>query len=117
MMEPEFSFLEAIMNLPKNRALQLCLAIAMLATVSVAIAEDAQPPLVVMKGVKDVQTPEYKQYQYGMPLDIAKVIKIEYFPPKEKFCGVIPAALTYVDSKGDKRGLVYLFPETSGCTN
>ena len=117
MMEPEFSFLEAIMNLPKNRALQLCLAIAMLSTVSAAIAEDAQPPLMVIKGVKDVQTPEFKQYQYGMPLDIAKVVKVEYFPPKEKFCGVIPAALTYEDSKQEKHGLFYLYLETSGCTN
>jgi hypothetical protein len=93
----------------------------MLAAVTVTPAIIAQaedpPPLVVMKGVKSVQTPEFKQYQYGMPLDISKVVSIEYFRPQEKYCGVIPAAMTYEDSKGDKQGLVYLYPETSGCTN
>lgn len=112
------------MNLLHNRPMQLCCAIAMISAVSVAsvvIAETAEteapPPIVVMKGVKDVTTPEFKQYQYGMPLDISKVVKVEYFPPKEKFCGVIPATLTYEDSKGEKHGIIYLYPETSGCTN
>ncbi|MOA47025.1 hypothetical protein D3C78_1696110 [compost metagenome] len=54
-----------------------------------------------------------------MPLDISKVVKVEYFiPDKAKtYCGVIPAAMTYQDSKGAMQGLVYLYPETSGCTN
>jgi hypothetical protein len=92
----------------------------MISAVSVVIAEtEAPPPMVVVHGVKDVQTPEFKQYQYGMPLDIAKVVKVEYFLPEKAktFCGVIPAALTYEDSKGEKHGIVYLYPETSGCTN
>jgi hypothetical protein len=103
--------------------MKLCCAIAMISAVSVAsvvVAQtDAPPPLVVMKGVKGVQTPEFKQYQYGMPLDISKVVKVEYFiPDKAKtFCGVIPAAMTYEDSQGAMQGLVYLYPETSGCTN
>lgn len=111
------------MKLLKSKPLHLCLAITMISAVSVTsvvIAQtDAPPPLVVMKGVKEVQTPEYKQYQYGMPLDISKVVKIEYFiPDKAKtYCGVIPAAMTYQDSKGEKQGLVYLYPETSGCDN
>lgn len=109
------------MKLLNSRPIKLCCAIAMISAVSVAsvvVAQtDVPPPLVVMKGVKDVQTPEFKQYQYGMPLDISKVVKIEYFPPKEKFCGVIPAAMTYQDSQGAMQGLVYLYPETSGCTH
>ena len=107
------------MKLSNSRAIPLCCAIAMISAVSVVIAEEtgAPPPLVVMKGVKDVKTPEFKEYQYGMPLDIAKVVKTEYFPPEKQFCGVIPAALTYVDSKGETHGLVYLYPETSGCTH
>lgn len=109
------------MKLLNSRPVQLCCAIAMISAVSVAPAVIAQnetpPPLVVMKGVKGVQTPEYKEYQYGMPLDISKVVSIEYFPPKERFCGVIPAAMTYEDSSGARQGLVYLYPETSGCTN
>lgn len=105
-----------------SRSIQLCCcAVAMISAVSVTSVVIAQtetpPPLVVMKGVKDVQTPEFKQYQYGMPLDISKVVKMEYFPPEEKFCGVIPAAMTYQDSKGEMHGLVYLYPETSGCTH
>lgn len=109
------------MKILNRRPVQLCCALAMISAVSavsVVTAEtDPAPPLVVMKGVKDVQTPEFKEYQYGMPLDISKVVKMEYFPPEEKFCGVIPAAMTYEDSKGVKHGLVYLYPETSGCTN
>lgn len=107
-----------------SRSIQLCCcAVAMISAVSVTsvvIAQtDTPPPLVVMKGVKDVQTPEFKQYQYGMPLDISKVVKVEYFIPGQAktFCGVIPAAMTYQDSKGQMQGLVYLYPETSGCTN
>ncbi|MCC6076500.1 DUF2790 domain-containing protein [Pseudomonas sp. GCM10022188] len=113
------------MNLLHSRPLQLCCALAVITAVSVAslaIAETEPappPPMVVVHGVKDVQTPEFKQYQYGMPLDISKVIKVEYFLPEKAktFCGVVPAALTYEDSKGEKHGLVYLYPETSGCTN
>lgn len=113
------------MKLLNNRPMQLCCAIAVVSAVSVTsvvIAQtegEAPPPLVVMKGVKDVQTPDFKQYQYGMPLDISKVVKVEYFiPDKAKtFCGAIPAAMTYQDSKGQMQGLVYLYPETSGCTN
>ena len=108
------------MNLLNSRPLQLCCAIAVISAVPIVIAEtEPPPPMVVVHGVKDVQTPEFKQYQYGMPLDISKVVKVEYFlPDKAKtYCGVIPAALTYEDSKGDKHGLVYLYPETSGCTN
>lgn len=113
------------MKLLNSRPMQLCCAVAVISAVSatpVAIAQseaDSPPPLMVMKGVKDVQTPEFKQYQYGMPLDISKVVKVEYFLPEKakSFCGVIPAAMTYEDSKGEKHGLVYLYPETSGCTN
>lgn len=111
------------MKLLKSKPVQLCLAITVISAVSVTsvvIAQtDTPPPLVVMKGVKEVQTPEYKQYQYGMPLDISKVVKVEYFIPDQAktYCGVIPAAMTYQDSKGVMQGLVYLYPETSGCTN
>lgn len=108
------------MKLSNSRPLQLCCAIAMISAVSVSVVvaqTETPPPLVVMKGVKGVQTPEFKEYQYGMPLDIAEVVNIEYFRPKERFCGVIPAAMTYVDSAGDRQGLIYLYPETNGCTN
>ncbi|MCQ4349021.1 DUF2790 domain-containing protein [Pseudomonas stutzeri] len=96
-----------------------CCAAAMIAAASVVVAQTEAPPLMVMKGVKEVRTPEFKEYQYGMPLDISKVVKIEYFIPDQAktFCGVIPAAMTYQDSQGQMQGLVYLYPETSGCTN
>ena len=108
------------MKASNNRSILLsCCAVAMLAAAALVVAQTEAPPLMVMKGVQEVRTPEFKEYQYGMPLDIAKVVNIEYFIPDQAktFCGVIPAAMTYQDSRGAMQGLVYLYPETSGCTH
>ncbi|MCQ6255140.1 DUF2790 domain-containing protein [Pseudomonas sp. Q11] len=37
-------------------------------------------------------------YEYGMPLDIARVIRIE--EPKSRVCEVVRAKMTYVNTQG-----------------
>jgi hypothetical protein len=102
----------------KLRLMKIPLAMAMLLPVTAAVADTSkQAPIELDSTVVTVKTPEYQQYEYGMDLDIAKVISIKYFPPKPKFCGVIPARMTYEDSKGDRHAIRYLYPETSGCSN
>lgn len=106
------------MSLKNIGKMKLCFAMAVILPVAVVAAESGSaPPLVIEKGVKDVRTPEFSEYQYGMTMDISKVISMKYFPPRPKFCGAIPAIMTYLDSKGEKHALRYLYPETSGCTN
>lgn len=101
------------------RHIKLSLALALLLPASAVLADsnNKQGPLELDSTVVSVKTPEYKNYEYGMDLDIAKVISVKYFSPKPKFCGVIPAQLTYEDSKGERHAVRYLYPETSGCTN
>ncbi len=61
------------------------------------------------------QTPEARDYVYGMRLDIAEVVDMEYFPPEPNFCGVIPAQMTYENSMGEINSIRYLYMETEGC--
>lgn len=106
------------MQLNNIGKVKLGFIVALALPVSLVVAESGTtPPLVIEKGVKEVKTPEFNDYQYGMTMDIAKVISINYYPPKPKFCGAIPAVMTYMDSKGEKHALRYLYPETSGCGN
>ncbi|CAD5109845.1 DUF2790 domain-containing protein [Zestomonas carbonaria] len=44
------------------------------------------------------------QYEYGMELDIQKVISVT---PKPDTCDVVPATMIYVDSHGDTQRLDY----------
>jgi len=63
------------------------------------------------------QTPVFSQdavpYEYGMHLDVAKVVKIT---PAADVCGPTPVEMTYLDSKGTTRVLHYSAFGT-GCTN
>ncbi|MNM70091.1 hypothetical protein D3C81_817110 [compost metagenome] len=52
-------------------------------------------------------------YQYGMKLDIDRVISIEQ--PNER-CEVSPAQMTYVDSRGEVHVLEYL-RQTPKCSD
>lgn len=54
-----------------------------------------------------------KSYQYGMDLDIKKVIAIK---GNHKACGVVPMQMLYEDSQGQRHRLEYLVMGT-GCTN
>ena len=52
-------------------------------------------------------------YQYGMKLDVAKVISIEQANDR---CEVAPAKMTYADSKGQVHVLEYL-RQTEMCSD
>lgn len=45
-----------------------------------------------------------QQYQYGMQLDIAKVVSIT---PSSSDCGVVPATMVYQDHDGETHQLQY----------
>ncbi|MGX1174945.1 MULTISPECIES: DUF2790 domain-containing protein [Pseudomonas] len=45
-------------------------------------------------------------YEYGMPLDIAKVIRIE--TPTSPMCEVVQAKMTYLNTQGIKKHLSFL---------
>lgn len=50
------------------------------------------------------QPPVIKDYAYGMPLDVVKVVNVSR---PIKSCGVVPAQMTYEDSKGQLTTLRY----------
>ncbi|MNO08145.1 hypothetical protein D3C81_2306560 [compost metagenome] len=45
------------------------------------------------------------EYEYGMKLDIAKVISLT--EPDQWTCEVVMAQMTYLDSSGQQRELIY----------
>lgn len=45
-------------------------------------------------------------YEYGMPLDIAKVIRID--APTSPMCEVVQAKMTYLNTQGVKKHLSFL---------
>ncbi|MBD9462254.1 DUF2790 domain-containing protein [Pseudomonas sp. Pdm06] len=45
-------------------------------------------------------------YEYGMPLDIAKVIRIE--APTSPMCEVVQAKMTYLNTQGAKKHVSFL---------
>lgn len=98
------------------KSMKLPFAIAMLLPVSLATAESGtRSPEILDTITVYAQTPETHDYKYGMRLDIAEVVSMEYFPPEPNFCGVIPAQITYEDSMGKLHAVRYLYPETKGC--
>lgn len=50
------------------------------------------------------QPPVIKDYAYGMPLDVVKVVNVSR---PIKSCGVVPAQMTYEDSSGQLTTLRY----------
>ena len=48
--------------------------------------------------------PVFKEYEYGMKLDVKKVVSV--VRPKNE-CAVVPAAMTYEDSKGQLNTVTY----------
>ncbi|MBL0841551.1 DUF2790 domain-containing protein [Pseudomonas mediterranea] len=52
---------------------------------------------------EQVQPPAY---EYGMPLDVARAIRIE--APHSSMCEVVPAKMTYVDTQGELRQVSFL---------
>ncbi len=45
------------------------------------------------------------EYEYGMNLDIAKVVALT--EPDQQVCEVVMAQMTYIDSSGQQRELLY----------
>jgi len=117
------------MSRPSLKCIKLSFAVAMLLPLSSAMAESTAPeatpaPQSAKPGPITIDTisvyrqkPEVQDYTYGMKMDIAKVVSLEYFPPTPNFCGVIPAQMTYEDSNGHMHAIRYLYPETKGCGN
>ncbi|GAB3389109.1 DUF2790 domain-containing protein [Azotobacter armeniacus] len=102
------------------KPVKLIFTMAMLLSASLSMAESDDGSVADSTALEDIviysQMPEVRDYRYGMRLDIAKVIAMEYFPPEPDFCGVIPAQMTYEDSMGDLKAIRYLYPETAGCS-
>ncbi|SDT32597.1 DUF2790 domain-containing protein [Pseudomonas oryzae] len=48
--------------------------------------------------------PKVEKYRYGMELDVVKVISVTR---KAKVCGVVPARMTFLDSKGELQTVEY----------
>ena len=57
--------------------------------------------------------PEIVHYEYGMNLDIQKVVSVTQ---ANKTCGVAPSRMTYEDSRGQRRTVEYQVMGT-GCSN
>ncbi|WP_085601597.1 DUF2790 domain-containing protein [Pseudomonas sp. B10(2017)] len=62
---------------------------------------------------KDAEQIPVEQYSYSQHLDIARVISISEVP---NVCEVVPARMTYEDSKGQKHILEYRVMG-NGCSN
>lgn len=101
------------------RCVKLICAGAVVLPASLAMAESESRPAAGSTELEEMvvysQMPQAQDYHYGMRLDIAEVVAMEYFPPEPDFCGVIPAQMTYEDSMGELNTIRYLYPETAGC--
>ncbi|MBA1205032.1 DUF2790 domain-containing protein [Pseudomonas capeferrum] len=62
---------------------------------------------------QDAEQIPVEQYSYSQHLDIARVISMEEVPD---VCEVVPAHMTYEDSKGQKHTLEYRVMG-NGCSN
>lgn len=62
---------------------------------------------------KDAEQIPVEQYSYSQHLDIARVISMSEVP---NVCEVVPARMTYEDSKGQKHILEYRVMG-NGCSN
>lgn len=97
------------------KSLKAVLAIAMLAFSSLAMSAgfDRDPNKIMQENQRAMEAyaaahgkpaPEVVPYQYGMELDVAKVISVTR---KADVCGVVPSRMTYLDSKGSLQTVEY----------
>jgi hypothetical protein len=77
------------MNIP-NLSIAGLLAIIALSGSPLFAQEQADPP----------------DYEYGMPLDIAQVVRID--EPRSRVCEVVRAKMTYVNTQGETQHISYL---------
>ncbi|GAB3382610.1 hypothetical protein GCM10027514_22810 [Azotobacter armeniacus] len=101
------------------KAMKLILAMTALTTASLAMAEINNTDAIDLEAsnilISEERTSKAKPYKYGMKVDVAELIKVEYLRPAPSYCGVIPAEMTYKDSTGAINVVEYLYPDTSGC--
>lgn len=97
------------------KALKAILAISMFAVSSIAmsagfdkdqvrILQENQRAMDAYAAELGKSAPKVEMYRYGMELDVARVISVTR---KAKVCGVIPARMTFLDSKGELRTVEY----------
>jgi hypothetical protein len=97
------------------KRLKTVLTAAMLAFSSLAMSDafDRDPSKIMQENQRAMEayaaaqgkpSPEVVSYQYGMELDVAKVISVTR---KANVCGVVPSRMTYLDSKGSLRTVEY----------
>ena len=61
------------------------------------------PLVLLLAGTAQAQTTAV--YQYGMPLDVARVVQLD--EPATDVCDVVQAHMTYVDAAGRQHTLQY----------
>ncbi|QEY63461.1 DUF2790 domain-containing protein [Metapseudomonas lalkuanensis] len=81
------------------KTLVVALSLSLASTVALAVTDQAAPPVT--------------QYEYGVHLDIARVVQMTDLTT---FCGVGPARMTYEDSQMQTKTIEYLVWGT-GCKN
>ncbi|GLZ88487.1 hypothetical protein Pres01_45380 [Metapseudomonas resinovorans] len=81
------------------KTLVVALSLSLASTVALAASTESAPPVT--------------QYEYGVHLDIARVLEMTDL---STFCGIGPARMTYEDSQMQTKTLEYLVWGT-GCKN
>ncbi|MCY1231400.1 hypothetical protein D9M72_438470 [compost metagenome] len=81
------------------KTLVVALSLSLASTVALATTDQSAPPVT--------------EYEYGMHLDIARVIQMTDLTT---FCGIGPAHMTYEDSQMQTKTIEYLVWGT-GCKN
>ncbi|MCY1331226.1 hypothetical protein D9M68_251890 [compost metagenome] len=81
------------------KTLVVALSLSLASTVALAAADQTTPPVT--------------QYEYGVHLDIARVVQMTDLTT---FCGIGPARMTYEDSQMQTKTIEYLVWGT-GCKN
>lgn len=97
------------------KSLKAILALSMFAVSSTAISAgfDNDPGKIIQENQRAMEAyaaelgkpaPKVETYRYGMELDVVKVISVTR---KAKVCGVVPARMTFLDSKGELQTVEY----------
>ncbi|CAD5378523.1 conserved exported hypothetical protein [Pseudomonas sp. OF001] len=97
------------------KSLKAILALSMFAVSSTAISAgfDNDPDKIIQENQRAMEAyaaelgkpaPKVEKYRYGMELDVVKVISVTR---KAKVCGVVPARMTFLDSKGELQTVEY----------
>ncbi len=97
------------------KTMKAILAISMFAVSSIAmsaglyedqdrIIQESQRAMEVYAAEIGKPAPKVEKYRYGTELDVVRVVSVTR---KAKVCGVLPARMTFLDSKGELRTVEY----------